>query len=272
MSRPGESRVQSPQRPSFQAANLPMLRSLMTAIKAILARVRGPGPSIGVRKLADERRGHFFIGFHFDPLGEPAPAGPGRAWHCFRPNGEAFRTLVELDILVDRAGRIWESRLGLDRAFVDHPRNGAFARDLVKSYLQWGLTDPARSPARALIENIASNVASQTAGGAPTLPHARGLPPMPGDTTGCYLVYLGKRTTAEAIVGNSKLAITNLLESFPDQRIFDAMLGSQDLRGKDLRGKDRPNAPWTSAHPGTLRSAHRPSWLRLDISPAITLH
>jgi hypothetical protein len=229
----------------------------MAAITMIVDRVlgRGPGPGslVGARKLDDERRGHFFSWFHLDPLGEPAPTGSGRAWHCFRPNGDAFRAFVELDILVDQAGRILESSLGLDRAFLDHPRNGAFARDLAKSYLQWGLGEPTRAPARALIDNIANLAGSNV----PVL--MRSMPPAPDeDTTGGYLVYLGRRTEAEAIVGNSKLTMANIPGAFPDRHIFV--------------GTDRPDEPRPASHSRSHSSAQRPSWLRLDISPAITLH
>jgi hypothetical protein len=81
---------------------------------------------------------------------------------------------------------------------------------------------------------------------------ASAVPPAPGeDTTGGYLVYLGRRTTAEAILGNSKLTITNLPGSFPDRQIFAAA-----------------DPPRPEAHSST----QGPSWLRLNISPAITLH
>jgi hypothetical protein len=232
-----------------------MFRSLRDAVAAILGRVfgrgRGPGSSIGVRKLDDERGGHFFSWFHLEPLGNPAPTGSGRAWHCFRPNGEAFRAFVELDILIDQAGRILESRLGLDRAFLDHPGNGVFARDLAKSYLQWGLAEPARSQARGLIDNIASQAGS----GTPVLVRADSSPPAPGeDPTGGYLVYLGKRTAVEAVVGDSKLTLENIPGPFPDRHIFLTV--------------SRPDEPRLSSH----ARAQRPSWLRLNISPAITLH
>jgi hypothetical protein len=245
-----------------------MHRSLMSAITAILDRVRarvrdrahGPGSLAGVRKLDDERRGHFFSWFHLDPLGDPVPTGSGRAWHCFRPAGEAFRAFVELDILVHQSGRILQSCVGLDRVFLDHPRNGVFARDLVKSYLQWGLDELARAQARALIDNIANPAAS----GVPVLIHARSMPPAPGeDTTGGYLVYLGKRTSAEAIVGNSKLTMTNMPGAFLDRQIFPTM---------DHRYEDRPDEPRPSSHSSSHASAQRPSWLRLNISPAVTLH
>jgi hypothetical protein len=75
-----------------------------------------------------------FRGFISICWASPEPVGPGRAWHCFRPNGEAFRAHVELAVLVDGGGRIRETQFGLDRAFIGHSRNDAFARDLVKSY------------------------------------------------------------------------------------------------------------------------------------------
>jgi hypothetical protein len=225
-----------------------MLRSLIAAVAAKLRRVRGPVDR--TRTLADERKGHFFSWFHLDPVGAPTPASSGRAWHCFRPNGEAFRAFVELDVLINASGRILEQRLGLDRAFADHPRNGIFARDLVKSYLQWSLADAGNAQARTLIENIANPAAT----GVPVLMRAGAAPPVPGeDTTGGYLVYLGKRTGAEAVLGDLKLTITNLPGPFPDRQIFAAT---------------RPDEPRPNAHSG----AQRPSWLRLDIAPAITLH
>jgi hypothetical protein len=224
-----------------------MFRSLIAALAAKLRGVLQPDLSPRARTLDQERKRHFFSWFHLDPAGDLAPASSGRTWHCFRPNGEAFRAFVELDVLIDQSGRILESRLGLDRAFADHPRNGVFARDLAKSYLQWGLIGPLGAQARTLIDNIANPAAA----GVPVLMRASAVPPAPGeDTTGGYLVYLGRRTTAEAILGNSKLTITNLPGSFPDRQIFAA------------------DAPRPEAHSST----QQPSWLRLNISPAITLH
>jgi len=227
-----------------------MLRSLIAALAASLRRVLRLDSSARARTLAAERNGHFFSWFHLDPLGDPVPVSSGRRWHCFRPDGEAFRAYVELDVLIDASGRILQSRLGLDRAFADHPRNGIFARDLVKSYLQWGLAEPSSREARSLIESIANPAAA----GVPVLTRRSSAPPTPGeDTTGGYLAYLGRRASAEAVFGDSKLTIANLEGSFPDRQIFAA---------------NRTDAPRPNAHP----SAQRPSWLRLDIAPAITLH
>jgi hypothetical protein len=74
------------------------------------------------------------------------------------------------------------------------------------------------------------------------------------DNTGGCLVYLGRRRSTEAILGNSKLTIANLSVSFPDREFFAV--------------PDRSEEPRPSAHP----NAQRPSWLRLDIAPAMTLH
>jgi hypothetical protein len=237
-----------------------MLRSLIAAIAARLrhaARMRGHrGTASAARTLAAERTGHFFSWFHLDPLGDPVPAASGRTWHCFRPDGEAFRAFVELDVLIDASGRILQSRLGLDRAFADHPRNGIFARDLVKSYLQWGLADVSGGEASTLIENIGNLGAA----GAPVLMHRDSAPPPPGeDTTGGYLAYLGRRASAEAVLGNSKLMIANLNGVFPERQIFAADIETNAI------GTDAPR-------PNAHQAAQRPSWLRLDIAPAITYH
>jgi hypothetical protein len=94
-----------------------MLRSLIAAIAARLRhaarlrRHREPVPSPAARTLAAERKGHFFSWFHLDPLGDPVPAASGRTWHRFRPDGEAFRAFVELDVLSPAAScnRAWGS-------------------------------------------------------------------------------------------------------------------------------------------------------------------
>jgi hypothetical protein len=118
-------------------------------------------------------------------------------------------------------------------------------------FLQWGLTGPLGAQARTLIHNVANPAAA----GVPVLMRARAVPPAPDhDPTGGYLVYLGRRTTAEAILGSSKLTITNLPGSLPERQIFAAISDS--------------DTPQPEAH----SSARRPSWLRLDISLAITLH
>ncbi len=160
---------------------------------------------------------------------------------------EAFRAFAELDVLIDASGRILQSRLGLDRAFADHPRNGIFARDLVKSYLQWGLAEASGVEASTLIENIANPAAA----GVPVLMRRGSAPSAPGeDTTGGYLAYLGRRASAEAVFGSSKLTIANLTGLFPERRIFATAIGT--------------DAPRPNAH----QAAQRPSWLRLDIATA----
>ena len=90
--------------------------------------------------------------------------------------------------------------------------------DLAKSYLQWGLTGPLGAQARTLIDNIANPAAA----GVPVLMRASAVPPAPGeDTTGGYLVYLGRRTTAEAILGGFKA---------DDHEPAGILPGSADLR------------------------------------------
>ncbi len=185
------------------------------------------------RFLADERQCHFFAWFHLEPAGEPVPA-PGGAWHCFRPEGPAFHALAEVAVRVDREGAIAAAVLGLDRTFIDG-RNGAFARDIARSFLAWLLEPAARQRALPLIANIESLRALA----APVLVRGR-LPEPPADTTGAYAVFTGERARATVPLNTAELTLANVAGPFPAADIFRAEPASGPL----------PPAP---------------GWLRIDI-------
>jgi len=103
--------------------------------------------------LESERGSEFFTWFHLAPVGTPIAVDGSQAWHSFRPTGSAFQALVEVDVLSEADGKIEGASLGLDRSFIDDPRNGVFARDIAKSFMAWAVRKP--SPAVSiLIANI----------------------------------------------------------------------------------------------------------------------
>ena len=112
-----------------------------------------PAPAGLGQSLAAARQDAFFSWFHLEP--DPAlPEGVGAGWRWFRPSGESFHKLVQLALRVDGADNIEAAILGVDRAFIDPPSLRPFARDIVRSFLIWGLPEKARAPLRARIDEI----------------------------------------------------------------------------------------------------------------------
>lgn len=74
----------------------------------------------------------FFTFFHLQPT-SPVMA-PGTIE--FRPSGPQFRPLVRVTATVDSQGKIVAMSLAVLRSFIDDPQKGAFAVDLVKSFLR----------------------------------------------------------------------------------------------------------------------------------------
>src|SRR4051794_34674559 len=85
----------------------------------------------------------FFRWFHLVRYEAPRGLADGATWHGFRPEGEKFGALVTVNLETDRAGAIADAKLCLDRAFIEHPKDGAFARDITTSFLRWILPEAA---------------------------------------------------------------------------------------------------------------------------------
>lgn len=77
---------------------------------------------------------HFFHWFSLEATGVSG------ATRTYRPAGAAFHDLVKLDVILS-SGSVREMRLSVARSFIDDARNGAFALDLTKSFLQDALGD-----------------------------------------------------------------------------------------------------------------------------------
>jgi hypothetical protein len=74
----------------------------------------------------------FFTFFHLQPTGPVSAPGTIE----FRPSGPQFRLLVRVTATVDSQGKIAAMSLAVLRSFIDDPQNGAFAGDIVKSFLR----------------------------------------------------------------------------------------------------------------------------------------
>jgi hypothetical protein len=146
----------------------------------------------------------FFRWFNLERY-EPAQAlADGRAWHGFRPSGDKFRPLVTVNLETDAAGRIIDAKLCLDRAFVEHPKDGAFARDITASFLRWALSGDQQKAVADLLGALGDL--------GPNVIRLAGAPaPVPAGSSGALTrAYLGQEKDAEQALPDALLRITNL--------------------------------------------------------------
>lgn len=166
------------------------------------------------RSIGEATRSEFFSWFHLEPAGS-AHGVEGGLWHAFRPSGPAFHEKVCIEIRTDQHGVITESLLGLDRAFIEG-REGAFARDVAKSYLLWALPAPAAAEAAPLIANL-----SDLRNAGPVLMRGPSQPPPP-DTSGLYAIFLGEHALGETRLAGMRTGMTNVPGPMPAANLFRA--------------------------------------------------
>jgi hypothetical protein len=176
-----------------------MFQLLRNAIAALFR--RPSQPCLG--RLAEARKTEFFGWFNLVERVAPVAEQNGRMRHSFHPDGPAFQSLVRVDFVVTRDDAIVATQLALDRDFVEDEHNGAFARDIAKSFLGLALRNEQGEVERTLIANIAS-LAS-----APVIVRGPVPPPPPPDQSGGYAVYLGQRVVVELALEGTRLTLRN---------------------------------------------------------------
>jgi hypothetical protein len=101
-----------------------------------------PRPPTGfIGMTVDEaRQSHFFQWFNLE-----AVTVPDTALRVFKPSGEKFHDLVTVNARVDAAGRIAMIELVVARSFIEDSREGMFAADIAKSFLEAALAPADRA-------------------------------------------------------------------------------------------------------------------------------
>lgn len=146
----------------------------------------------------------FFRWFHLVRYEAPRALADGATWHGFRPDGAKFRALLTLNLETDRAGSIADAKLCLDRAFIEHATDGAFARDVTASFLRWILPAPAQREAGGFLQELGDfgpNVIRLKAAPMPVAPAA---------PSALYRVFTGRDKDAVQPLGEVTLRLTNL--------------------------------------------------------------
>ncbi|GAB2175711.1 hypothetical protein [Dongia sp. agr-C8] len=146
----------------------------------------------------------FFRWFHLVRYEAPRELADGATWHGFRPDGAKFRALVTVNLETDRAGCIADAKLCLDRAFIEHAKDGPFARDITASFLRWILPEAAQREAGGFLQELGDlgpNVIRLKGAAAPVAA---------AEPSALHRVYLGRDKDAALDLGEIALRLTNL--------------------------------------------------------------
>lgn len=149
----------------------------------------------------------FFTWFHLQLAEPPRDIGAGHHWHSYRPSGSKFHNLVTLNIETDPLHCINRATLCLDRAFIEHTKDGAFARDIAKSFLGWVLPEVDRLQVTSVIDEIGDI----RAGVMPVLRRADAhLPDLPRFPSPAYRTFLGYQGDVDLDLTLANLRFVNL--------------------------------------------------------------
>jgi hypothetical protein len=147
----------------------------------------------------------FFRWFHLVRYEAPRTLADGTTWHGFRPDGEKFRELVTVNLETDRAVCIADAKLCLDRAFVEHPKDAPFARDITASFLRWILPETEQREIGGFLQELGDL--------GPNVIRFRGAPAPAAaapEPSALHRVYLGRDKDAAVDLRDMALRLTNL--------------------------------------------------------------
>jgi len=159
------------------------------------------------QKVAEAADHDFFRWFHLVRYEAARRLADGTTWHGFRPEGAQLRDLVTVNLETDSAGRIVDAKLCLDRAFIEHPKDGSFARDIAASFLRWSVPkgEQGRDALVAFLQELGDlgpNVI-RLAGARPSV-----VPQ--DDPTPLSRVFLGQDKESGVALGAARLRLINL--------------------------------------------------------------
>jgi hypothetical protein len=144
----------------------------------------------------------FFRWFSLERYEAPRTLADGSTWHGFRPSGERYKPLVTVNLETD-GERIRDATLCLDRAFIEHPKDGPFARDIAAGYLRWALSADQQAAIGGFLNELGDL--------GPNVIRLSRTPPVPsGDPSPLYRVFLGSEKTAEQSFPGAVLRLNNL--------------------------------------------------------------
>jgi hypothetical protein len=174
---------------------------LAAAIAAALALPTCAGAQVGA-PVADVVQTDLFRYFHLQRADSVPDASSGGAVMSYRAGGP-FAPLVLVKVTSDAAGRVAAMELDLARAFVDHPMNTVFARDIAKSLIRTAVP----APDLPAVETLANEIEFPRS--APGIQQARlrPAPATPGQPSAGYRAFLGQGPSFDRSLPHSHLLI-----------------------------------------------------------------
>jgi hypothetical protein len=156
---------------------------------------------LGMR-LGDLAGTAFFQWFH---LGEVERRNiDGGVCVSYRPTGDKFRTRVLVEVEADAREIATGVALWLERGFIADRFDGAFARDIAKSFLR----DVPAADAAEAIADLANLVEFDLGGHGPVFT-ARRPPPLPEGPVPGYEVFRGAPGPFETTLGGARLTMSS---------------------------------------------------------------
>jgi hypothetical protein len=162
----------------------------------------GDGGLLGTKLSEAKAKSSLFTWFFFEPVGEEKPAGGATA---YKPNGEAFRALVTLNITTNADGIITKLQLVIARAFIDNPAKCVFAADLAKSFLGEGAATSSDDAVGLLAQEI---TAGGFAGSSQPVITRGPVPQSSGAPSAAYQIYAGKGKMQTLLYASRKVQVT----------------------------------------------------------------
>jgi hypothetical protein len=156
-------------------------------------------------RLDDAKKTDFFAWFHLEQT-EEARHSAGHRVVAFRPRSPQFGPLVSLDITIDASDRMLALDLRLLRRFIDDNRDGAFARDIAKSFLRSAAPAMDMPLIGGLVNRIESGMIGMSI-------HHRSMRPsevLPETFDEMYLTFLGQKPIASQPLSLTMLRLTNI--------------------------------------------------------------
>jgi len=148
----------------------------------------------------------YFRFFNLEPIGLAQRLENGEQLLAFKPSGAAFRDLVTIYVQTDPKALISMFRVVIARSFLDDPRNGVYARDLIKS----SLLDCVNEVDAGNLKELADEVQFRDLKG--TLLVRSGLPALPAMPSTAYLVVNGTNSAWETTLSSTKITLSNETE------------------------------------------------------------
>ena len=145
----------------------------------------------------------YFRFFNLEPIGPTQHLENGEQLLAFKPTGAALRDLVTIYVQTDPNGLISMLRVVIARSFIDDPRNGVYARDLIKS----SLLDCLSESDAGNLKELADEIQFRDLKG--TLLVRSELPTLPAMPSAAYLVVNGTTSAWETTFSSTKIKLTN---------------------------------------------------------------